>query len=579
MAERRTSGGASRPVLAALVGLVLTGCTGDVPTEAIRSYEIAISADRDGSLVVEETIDYDFAGEQRHGIVRILPDRAPHEQARDRRYPVSGITVESPTGAPDETEVTGEDGALTIRVGDPDEEISGRHTYVLTYRVDAVADQGADTDVLTWNAVGTGWEVPIDDVEVVLSGPAGAAPVAATCAVGAEGDRTPCRVVDPAGGSVEYGATGLGPGEGVTVSATFPAGTFPDARPVYEDTFSPAQAFRATPVTAALALAGLLALAAPAVRRVRRNRAPRSAGPVPPQFTPPPDARPAQLGTLLDGYAQRHEVTATLLDLAVRGFLRIEEVEDADGGTAQDWRLVRAAAPTGLRPYEQLLLDAFFADGDEVVLSEVQDRFSGIESDVCAAMYADVVQLGWFHEDPAAIRRRWYRLGAAVLVAGALLTGVLALTSTWALAGVGVVLAGIVVLALAGRMPLRTASGAAVREQVVAFRQHLAAADPRWLAEQGRVDDVASAARADPRIRYLPHAVALGVAEEWAELAGSAGGPAPDWYVPASRGTTVWPALLVFSSSSNPALAAPASSGGGSTYVGGGGGGGGGGSW
>jgi hypothetical protein len=583
-AERTTWAPVGRLLAVALPALALAGCTGDGQTEAIRSYDVSIVASADGSLVVEETIDYDFAGEERHGIVRLIPDRAPYEQTRDRIYPISDITVESPTGAPAETEVTTEDGALSIRVGDPDSEISGRHTYVLSYRVAAVADPGEQADRLAWNAVGTGWEVPIEEVDVRLSGPAGAVPESVGCAVGGEGDRTGCRPEVGDDGELSAGAEGLGPGEGLTLSARYPAGTFPEAGPMFEDTFSPAQAFRATPATMVLALGGLLTLAVPVVVRARRGRT-RTAGmsgPAAPQFTPPQDARPAQLGTLLDGYAQRHELTATLLDLAVRGFLRIEEVADGElpaGDTPQDWRLVRGARPHGLRPYEQQLLDAFFADGDDVVLSDLQERFASIESDVCAAMYRDVVELGWFHEDPAAIRRRWYGIGAAVLAAGVLLIVVLAVASTWALAGTGIVLGGLVVLGLAGRMPQRTAAGAAMRERVAAFREHLAAADPQWLAEQGRVPDVAEAARADPRIRYLPHAVALGVAEEWAQRVGTDSGPTPDWYV-SSSGAPVWPALVAFSSAGNPALAPPAStSGGGSTYVGGAAGGGGGGSW
>ena len=93
---RTTGRRTARLVLAAVGGLALAGCTGEAQAETIRSYEVEIEAADDGSLVVAETIEYDFAGEQRHGIVRILPDRAPFEQTRDRRYPVSDIAVERP---------------------------------------------------------------------------------------------------------------------------------------------------------------------------------------------------------------------------------------------------------------------------------------------------------------------------------------------------------------------------------------------------------------------------------------------------------------------------------------------------
>ena len=167
-----------RAAVAGLVfpALLLAGCTSDGQAETIRSYDVDLVAGADGSLEVEETIAYDFGDEERHGIERLIPERAPFEQTRDRLYPISDVAVQSPTGAPAETEVTSEDGVLTVRVGDPDTEVTGEHTYVLSYRVEGVADPGDDGDRLAWNAVGTGWEVPIEQVDVRLTGPAGVAP-------------------------------------------------------------------------------------------------------------------------------------------------------------------------------------------------------------------------------------------------------------------------------------------------------------------------------------------------------------------------------------------------------------------
>ncbi|WP_164699655.1 DUF2207 domain-containing protein [Modestobacter sp. KNN46-3] len=581
-----------RAAVAGLVfpALLLAGCTDDGQAEAIRSYEVDLVADADGSLEVEETIAYDFADSERHGIERLIPERAPFEQTRDRLYPISDVVVESPTGAPADTEVTSEDGVLTVRVGDEDTEVTGEHTYVLRYRVEGVADPGDDGDRVAWNAVGTGWEVPIEQVDVRLTGPAGAAPVSGDCVVGTDDALTACPMDVEAVGAVRAEAGGLDPGEGVTVSATYPAGTFAGAEPVLEETFSPAQAFRLTPATAGLAVGGLLLLVVPPLLRARRSR-PAGSGPRAPQLTPPHDARPAQLGTVLDGRAQRHEVLATLLDLAVRGQLRIEEVavdpadDEPDADVPPDWRLVRTPADQrGLRLYEQLLLDDVFADGEVVLLSDLQSRFPAIAARACAAVYRDVVELGWFRADPAAVRRRWYALGAGVLVAGVVLTVVLAVTSTWALAGTGVVLAGLVLLGLAGRMPQRTPEGAQVHERAAAFRDQLATSDGPWSADADQLADLAGAARTDLRVRYLPHAVALGVAEEWTTAVQAARpGATPSWYVPAHGAghVGVWPALLAFSAPDNPALSPPASagSGTGSTYVGGAAGGGGGGSW
>lgn len=572
-----------RSALLLPVLLALTGCTGNDDGEAIRSYDISIVASADGSVAVEETIDYDFAGEQRRGILRLLPTRSPYEQTRDRLYPVSDVVVTSPTGAPAETQVSTEDDVTTIRVGDEDTEITGRHTYVLSYRIDAVADTGADQDRLAFNAVGTGWEVPIDAVEARLAGPAGVSVQDAACATGEEGDQAPCPAEVTPRGELIAAAQDLEPGEGMTLDARFAAGTFDLAAPVLADTFSPAQAFRVTPATAGLAVGLLLLLVLPAVVGAGRGREQGGGGMTPaPQLIPPQDALPGQLGTVVDGHAQRHEVSATLLDLAVRGFLRIEELTGADdeGDPPTDWRLVRttAADRTGLRPYEHALLDALFVGGDTVDLSALQSTFTRTQQQLCASMYRDVVELGWFHADPAAIRRRWYTTGAGTLVAGVLLTIGLAIGTTWALVGLGVVLAGLVLLCLAGRMPRRTAAGARVRRQTEVFRDHLAG---RGSAPSPSTADLADSARTDLAVRYLPYAVALGVEQEWEQALRRAGvQSAPDWYTSTHPTGAVWSSVFLFSSSDNPALAPPASTAGsGGTFVGGGAGGGGGGSW
>ena len=67
--------------------------------------------------------------------------------------------------------------------------------------------------------------------------------------------------------------------------------------------------------------------------------------------------RPGQAGTLLDGVANPRDVTGTIVDLAVRGYLRIEEVRESP---SRDWLLVRLDKAGGLLDYEQILLDGLF---------------------------------------------------------------------------------------------------------------------------------------------------------------------------------------------------------------------------
>jgi uncharacterized membrane protein YgcG len=94
----------------------------------------------------------------------------------------------------------------------------------------------------------------------------------------------------------------------------------------------------------------------------------------PKNVTPPGDLRPAQLGIVLRGRATLGHVSATLVDLAQRGFLTIEEV---DGSPGPDWRLTdlrqQAAGHCPLLPFEVTLLNGMFARQSVVLLSEIDN--------------------------------------------------------------------------------------------------------------------------------------------------------------------------------------------------------------
>ena len=154
----------------------------------------------------------------------------------------------------------------------------------------------------------------------------------------------------------------LAPGEPLTIAVQYPRGTFAGVEPLLREHWSLARAFALTPATAAGTIAVVGAGGAAMYRRLRRNGfdeqyvgltpgvvpAPGQAvavgarrhAPVAVQFTPPEGFRAGQLGTLVGEVADPRDVTATIVDLAVRGYLRIEPVDDGD-----DWRLTATGRP------------------------------------------------------------------------------------------------------------------------------------------------------------------------------------------------------------------------------------------
>ena len=600
-------------LLGAIAGAVLlVGLTGGVAVaadEQVDSYQVALTVQSNGTLHVREQITYYFGTQQRHGIYRTIPVRYTYNNTDDRLLKVTNIRVVSTTGAPTDVSAKTEGGSLVIRVGDPNRTITGRQVYILDYDVQGALNTFADHIEVFWNAVGSDWSVPITAATTTLSAPR--APTQVACYFGQTGSSLPCSAARIEGATAVYGPQDLAPYEGLTVVAALPPGSVTVPPMILQERFSVARAFSVTPWTATGGL-GILALGLGGVGYVFwtrgrdrrwRDQVPGLApapgqetdaearplftdptGPV--EYSPPENVRPGQMGTLIDERAQPLDVTATIVDLAVRGYLHIEELERKHIFASRDWRLTQQRQPDAdLLTYERTLLESLFNGRSEVLVSELKRTFATDLKKVEGQLYDDVVKSGWFRRRPDRTRGLWGFLGVVAVLAGAGLTYLLARYTHAGLLGVAVVVSGLLLLLVSGRMPARTARGSAMLARVLGFRTYLHTAE----AEQLRFEE-----RTDVFSKYLPYAIVFGDAERWAKAfaalaaAQAAGGTVVTPVLPWYTGPTGWDlghlgdSIGSFATTTAGAIATTASSGGsgfsgGSS--GGGFGGGGGGSW
>jgi hypothetical protein len=352
---------------------VQTGAGAETSPEKIVSYDVAIAIQHDASILVTEQIVYDFGSNQRHGIRREIPVLYAYSKRYDRYYPLAVRSVQSPD-APAQYTVDNTGDTVIIRIGDPSQTVTGVHTYRLTYLVHASMDAYTGYDLLYWNAIGDQWNVPIGRATVRVTAPA--APTDAFCWAGPDSSNSSCQQARITDGAATFTQTGLGPHEALSVAVDIPKGVIAPPRPVLEEGWSLQRAFALTPVSVGASgglLAILVILGALVLVRGRRRQyvmsaadlaggtpAPAGGMPLsghdqpPMESAPPEDLRPGQARTLLDGVASPRAVTGTIVDLAVRGYLRIEDVGE---GASPDWQLVRLDKAGGLLDYEQILLD------------------------------------------------------------------------------------------------------------------------------------------------------------------------------------------------------------------------------
>ena len=573
-------------------------------SEVIHSYDVAIEIRADDSLRITEVIAYDFGSTAHHGIFRDVPTREAYDDRYDRVFPLRVESVTATGGASADYEVSQEPGGITrIKIGDPDRTITGPHTYTIVYTVDAAMNGFRDHDELYWNAIGEYWDVPVERATATVSAPAAITDI--TCYAGPVSSTAPCdkeRILDD--GTARFRQSNLFPYDAFTVVVAMPKGVVAQPQPRLVEPWSIDRAFSRTGVTLALS-GGLLMLllagcgwllwtrgrdrrfvGSPVDQTMGNATGEAQAVPLfergiaPVEFAPPEDLRPGQVGTIIDEQANTLDVTATIVDLAVRGYLTIEEIPKEGWFGKPDWTLHRTdTADTDLLTYERTLLSGLFKDGNDPTLSGLRRTFSARLAKVEDQLYADAVKRGWFVKRPDKVRASWHARGVLLFVAGITLTFVLARWTTFGLVGIPVIVAGIVLTVGARWMPSRTPKGTAIARRVGGFRTVIETAEThmsRWAEEQNVFT------------RFLPYAIVFGLTEKWAKAFEGLAQMPPDttWYV-SSRPfiyADFGRALDDFSVTTGGTIAStPASSGSsgfsGGGFSGGGGGGGGGGSW
>ncbi|HSM16348.1 MAG TPA: DUF2207 domain-containing protein, partial [Gemmatimonadales bacterium] len=263
-------------------------------------------------------------------------------------------------------------------------------------------------------------------------------------------------------------------------------------------------------------------------RRHGRDPEPR---PVPVQYEPPEGMTPAEAGTLIDNSADMRDVTATLVDLAVNGHMKIEEREERKlFGLIKDQEVVfhRLEPPADARlltPHEQRVLSGVFTSGAKAVeLSDLENEFYTSLPGIKSAIFDRLIGHGYYRKRPQTVQGIWTAGGIAagvlIGVAGAALSAKLSMTPVPFF--VAAALVAIIVVGFAFVMPARTAAGARARERVLGFEDFLHRVESDKYRRIVRTPEMFE--------RFLPFAMAFGVEKQWAKAFEGIFREPPQWY-------------------------------------------------
>lgn len=569
--------------------------------EKIQNFNAHITIVQNGDLLVTEKIVYDFGTQQKHGIFRDIP--LTSIEGPELSIVVNGVRDE--TGHVYQYTTSYQGSVLRIKIGDPDKLITGVRTYFIEYGVQNAIRSFDDHDELYWNVTGNQWPVAIQHTQATIEiAPNGIFDVPQmACFTGVEGmtENSCTSRYDEVSHRTEYESTRLlNVGEGMTIVFGIPHGVITPVSVVSQHPANNVNDSWVKVVVIGIFLCVSIAFFfirivfgkvlltvfsssyAGSKNRVKPNVPKTLRGtPVVVEYAPPDNLPPIDIGTLLDRRTDVTDISSVIIDLAVRGYIKIKYTTKVIPfwPDKKDFELVKMKDGATLgHPAEKILFRMLFKERDTVSLSElkgkevvfqqcVREIKNNTEDHLCVA--------GYLIQKPKA--RYTITIGPLVIFAVAILSFFLGKAVEFI--PLGVILCA---LFLYKSTPDRiTQKGIAVFGKILGFTEFLRLTEKDRLALLNAPD-----LRPETFEKFLPYAMVLGVEEQWAEKFEGIYNTMPQWYDDPTTthfGSRIMTRNLAsFGSSFNQVfyITSPRSSSGFSGgHSGGGSGGGGGGSW
>jgi hypothetical protein len=573
------------PVVKLLLLLFVCGVCGlMVPIQAnaqarnwrVSDFKDTVSISPDGTALVNERISVAFVGEW-HGIHRTIPVEYPGPDGTNYTLFLKVLNVTDEDGKKLKYDSTKSGAYRDLKIYIPNA-VDTTRVVNIDYSVrngvrffnkndDKNDDNYAE---FYWNVTGNDWPVPIDHASAFVTLPDNAAGgLRAQAFTGTYGSRQSEATIEVKGANVLFETTRPLPMRGgATIDIYIPQGVLkpPSAFTKF------AWFLSSNPIV----FLPLLTFAVMFALWHAVGRDPDPGVSVAPQYEPPPGMCPAEAGTLLDDTIHPRDITCTIVDLAVRGYIKIEEKVDTFLLFHHKDYLFTLLKPReqwgpDLTPHERVMLENVFVVGTETRLSSLKNRFYTVIPIVRQDIMSALKNKGIYTLDPESANG--YSIVAAVVIAILVIAvqvmGWMNLFYSLPLVIISVLVSAIIWWLFARQMTAKTLAGARTTIAVLGFQEFM-----------NRVDaDRIKRMPPDTFEKFLPYAMALGVEHQWAQAFDGIIKNPPSWYVSAN-GYTGFSALYFSSSMHSMAsdmhqvfVSAPRASSSGSGFGGGGGGG------
>lgn len=543
----------------------------------IKDFQTDIVVNKDSTLLITERIVADAGNlPNKHGIFRMLPTF--YQKTASERVPllVQLVSITDFSGKEHPYTTTTDSDTITLKIGDSNTIVTGENEYKIVYILkNALRFDDPRFDEFYWNLNGNFWLIDIDNFRGSIKFPTevSQANTQIDYYTGAFGSKSKEQAtyswVDDH--TLQFVSTSpLLSGQGITASVTFPKGIFVPYQFTFWELYGDYVWFL-IPLIVFIWLLRTWYL---------YGRDPRINKTVIAEYDAPEKLTPMEVGALLrNGSLQNSDISAAIVDLAVRKIIKIEQTKEAGLLVSADFKLTKIATTEELLKLseaERMLVEGLFEGGNEILLSSLKNKFYKNINKIRTSVRNRLLERGFFD-------KRGFTMQTWFFVGGFFIFFVSVFLAAFSpLLMVALMITGSMVFIFAIFMPKRTVFGTETVWKVKGFKLFITTAEKYRQAFNEREHIFEE---------VLPYAMVFGVVLLWIKSMQTIYGEEyfnnyhPYWY------TGVYAAgfnVDAFASSINglssqmasTLASSPSSSGsGGGGSSGGGGGGGGGGGW